>query len=102
VAEMSNRISYDLSGPSDLHRTVIIVYLGYVEMLEVLADPDHERHADMREWLGEEVDPFRLQAAAPESRPRRTQVPKSHHQETAIRLSRGDRSRVTPSAYAEP
>jgi hypothetical protein len=27
-------------------------------MLEALADPDHERHADMREWLGEEVDPF--------------------------------------------
>jgi hypothetical protein len=31
---------------------------GCVEILEALADPDHERHADMREWLGEEVDPF--------------------------------------------
>jgi hypothetical protein len=27
-------------------------------MLEALADPDQERHADMREWLGEKVDPF--------------------------------------------
>jgi len=30
---------------------------GYSEMLEALADPEHERHAEMLEWLGEPFDP---------------------------------------------
>ncbi len=30
---------------------------GYAQMLEALADPGHERHAEMREWLGKDFDP---------------------------------------------
>jgi hypothetical protein len=30
---------------------------GYAEMLEALEDPDHERHAEIHEWLGEDFDP---------------------------------------------
>jgi hypothetical protein len=29
---------------------------GYGEMLEALADPKHERHAETLEWLGEDFD----------------------------------------------
>jgi hypothetical protein len=30
---------------------------GYGEMLEALEDPGHERHAETREWLGEDFNP---------------------------------------------
>jgi len=30
---------------------------GYAEFLEALADPEHEQHADMRRWIGEDFDP---------------------------------------------
>jgi integrase/recombinase XerD len=30
---------------------------GYVELLEILNDPRHERHAEMTEWLGRPFDP---------------------------------------------
>jgi hypothetical protein len=30
---------------------------GYAEMLEALADPADERHAETREWLGKDFDP---------------------------------------------
>jgi hypothetical protein len=30
---------------------------GYANLLEALADPGHERHADVTEWLGDEFDP---------------------------------------------
>ncbi len=30
---------------------------GYQEFLEALADPEHERHAELREWHGESFDP---------------------------------------------
>jgi hypothetical protein len=30
---------------------------GYAEMLEALAAPDHESHAETREWLGDQFDP---------------------------------------------
>jgi hypothetical protein len=30
---------------------------GYVELLEALKDPDHERHAELLEWVGGEFDP---------------------------------------------
>ena len=30
---------------------------GYLELLEVLADPAHPEHAERREWLGEDFDP---------------------------------------------
>lgn len=31
---------------------------GYAEFLEAMADPKHERHAEIREWLGEKFDPI--------------------------------------------
>ena len=30
---------------------------GYAEMIEALDDPAHERHDEIREWLGEDFDP---------------------------------------------
>ncbi len=30
---------------------------GYQEMLEALADPVHERHEEMLDWLGTDLDP---------------------------------------------
>ncbi|MCL5669524.1 MAG: plasmid pRiA4b ORF-3 family protein [Gammaproteobacteria bacterium] len=30
---------------------------GYEHLLDVLGNPDDEEHADMRDWLGEELDP---------------------------------------------
>ena len=30
---------------------------GYDEFLAAIADPDHERHAELREWFGDEFDP---------------------------------------------
>jgi len=33
---------------------------GYMELLQALADPTHPEHAEMREWLGGELDPDAL------------------------------------------
>jgi hypothetical protein len=30
---------------------------GYAELLKALADPAHERHAELREWIAEDFDP---------------------------------------------
>jgi hypothetical protein len=30
---------------------------GYAELLDAIADPKHERHEELREWLGDEFDP---------------------------------------------
>ena len=30
---------------------------GYAEMLEAIGDKKHERHVEIREWLGEDFDP---------------------------------------------
>ena len=35
---------------------------GYAEMLEALAAPDHERHAEIREWVGDDFDPHAFDA----------------------------------------
>ncbi|MBN9550803.1 MAG: plasmid pRiA4b ORF-3 family protein [Alphaproteobacteria bacterium] len=35
---------------------------GYAEFLEALADPEHEQHADMRRWIGEDFDPRQAQS----------------------------------------
>ena len=37
---------------------------GYGELIEALQDPHHERHAEMREWVGEEFDPQQFDAEA--------------------------------------
>ncbi len=39
---------------------------GYAEMLEAIADLDHERHDEICEWLGEGYDPTAFNAAARE------------------------------------
>lgn len=30
---------------------------GYAELLDAIADPKHERHAELTEWIGDEFDP---------------------------------------------
>ena len=35
---------------------------GYAEMLEAIADPKHERHAELTEWIGDDFDPHADQA----------------------------------------
>ncbi len=30
---------------------------GYYEFLEALRNPEHERHEEMREWIGSKFDP---------------------------------------------
>ena len=35
---------------------------GYAEMLEAIADPKHERHAELTEWIGDDFDPRADQA----------------------------------------
>ena len=35
---------------------------GYAEMLEAIADPKHERHAELTEWIGNDFDPHADQA----------------------------------------
>jgi hypothetical protein len=37
---------------------------GYAEFLEALKDPEHERHAEMIDWLGVEFDPGALDPEA--------------------------------------
>jgi len=31
--------------------------VGYGDLLEAIADPKHERHDELLEWLGDEFDP---------------------------------------------
>jgi len=33
---------------------------GYLDMLEVLKDPDHEEYEDTQEWIGDTFEPFRF------------------------------------------
>ena len=35
---------------------------GYAEMLAALADPAHERHGEIREWVGDDFDPHAFDA----------------------------------------
>ena len=37
---------------------------GYAEYLEAMADPNHERHAEMLEWCGPDFDPNTVDEAA--------------------------------------
>ncbi len=37
---------------------------GYADLLEVLADPSHEEHADLTAWLGGPFDPTSFDLAA--------------------------------------
>ena len=36
---------------------------GYEEFLEAIADPEHERHAEMHDWCGEDFDPLTVDAS---------------------------------------
>lgn len=37
---------------------------GYAEFLEAISDPDHERHAELIQWIGRPFDLNALDAAA--------------------------------------
>ncbi len=37
---------------------------GYADFLEAFADPDHERHGEMIEWIGEDFDAIAVDAGA--------------------------------------
>jgi len=37
---------------------------GYAALLEALADPDHEEHADVRRWVGRRFDPEKFDSVA--------------------------------------
>jgi hypothetical protein len=30
---------------------------GYAELIEAITDPEHERHKDLTEWIGDDFDP---------------------------------------------
>ena len=67
---------------------------GYADLIEALEDPDHERHAEMREWVGEGFDPRKLRRRTPESRSRSARkalVEKARLEGGATRLSHCDR-----------
>lgn len=56
LIEVSGRCPLeDCGGPS-----------GYAEMLEAIADPKHERHAELTEWIGDDFDPHADQGAIAE------------------------------------
>ena len=64
---------------------------GYAEMLEALADPAHERHAEIRELGRRRLRPARLRRRTAESqrrRPRQTLVAKARCEEAATRVIR--------------
>jgi hypothetical protein len=58
---------------------------GYEEFLEALADPEHERHAEMTEWYGESFDPHAIDP---------TEINRAI-QDVARRWSRSRRSKPT-------
>jgi Plasmid pRiA4b ORF-3-like protein len=35
---------------------------GYAEFLEAIGDPDHDRHAECKEWIAEDFDPNAVDA----------------------------------------
>ncbi|HEY2749819.1 plasmid pRiA4b ORF-3 family protein [Phenylobacterium sp.] len=37
---------------------------GYAELLKAVADPEHERHAELSEWIGEDFDPNAIDVEA--------------------------------------
>jgi hypothetical protein len=37
--------------------------LGYRELLDALADPNHEEHAEKLEWVGKNFDPGNVNAS---------------------------------------
>lgn len=47
---------------------------GYAELLEALANPGHEEHAEMREWAGGEIDAEEFDAARMDAAVRRVRV----------------------------
>jgi len=36
---------------------------GYADSLKAIADPEHEQHAELREWVGGDFDPERFEIA---------------------------------------
>ena len=47
-------------GAGAVRRRIAAPPWGYKRLLEVLADPGHEEHAEMIEWTGGPIDPERF------------------------------------------
>jgi hypothetical protein len=41
---------------------------GYPDLIAILADPQHEEHDQMREWIGEDFDPLQFDLALTDRR----------------------------------
>jgi hypothetical protein len=50
---------------------------GYVELLEAIHDPGHERHEEMLDWIGGEFDPEEFDLAAVNKRLAAVKAPRS-------------------------
>ncbi|MBV8115675.1 MAG: hypothetical protein JO300_13115 [Silvibacterium sp.] len=51
-------------GNRRVRRKTAGAFPGYYDLLEVLQNPDDERYAEMREWIGEDFDPQAFSADA--------------------------------------
>lgn len=60
---------------------------GYAEFLEAIDDPNHERYAEFREWIGDDFDPNVVDAEALAN-----EVARSHN---------AGRAKRRPNAHAE-
>ena len=45
-----------------VHRKIVAVLEAMPEFLEAIADPKHERHAELLEWIGGKFDPEQFDA----------------------------------------
>jgi pRiA4b ORF-3-like protein len=42
---------------SHVHRKIVEAFPDSMTLVEALADPNHERHEEMLDWIGDDFDP---------------------------------------------
>ncbi|PYX81244.1 MAG: hypothetical protein DMG70_20135 [Acidobacteria bacterium] len=42
--------------PEATRGTILGAICGFCDLVEAINDPDHERHEEMREWIGDDYD----------------------------------------------
>jgi hypothetical protein len=78
---------------------------GYRDLLEAIADPDHEQHAETLTWAGSPFDPGNRRCRRPRScrrRPCQAMVTPANNPPQATHLTRGLRRRDTPMCSKTP